>query len=392
MSGLLLDVLLVALLLIYLVYGYRSGFVRSLAGFIGAVVGAIVAYFLIPVLTNLLPIPELRVFLPLVIGVALIVGLTTAGLWLGDVLRQGVQRSHLGRVDRLLGAAINLVAAALVASLVATSLGAVGIPSLSNAIASSTVLRTIDNLTPTPVQAALAQLRSMAVRDGLPSIADAFGGPAPDVPNVKTDSPALTAAARSVLRITGNAYACGQSQSGSGFVVASDRVVTNAHVVAGVTNPVVQTQSGESHAGRVVYFDPRQDLAVIAVSGLSVPPLKLAATLATNAKGVFDGYPFGGPFTSNPAEVLSVGTVNIDNIYGTSPAAREVYSLAANVQEGNSGGPLLTTSGAVAGVIFAKSAKTGNIGYALTMSELDPVATKAHRLSNKVSSGTCTRG
>jgi Trypsin. len=86
-----------------------------------------------------------------------------------------------------------------------------------------------------------------------------------------------------------------------------------------------------------------------------------------------------------------VTTVRVNDIYGENPHATEVYQLAANVQEGNSGGPLLTTSGKVAGVVFAKAANTQNVGYALTMDELLPVAGQAAGLSAPVSSGACIR-
>src|SRR6195952_4843608 len=112
------------------------------------------------------------------------------------------------------------------------SISALGMPAISQAIASSTVLRGINAITPVPVQSLLAQVRSATVDQSLPRIAEAFGAGTgtQTIPDVSTDTPALNEAAKSVVRITGNAYACGQSQSGSGFVVATDRVVTNAHV------------------------------------------------------------------------------------------------------------------------------------------------------------------
>ena len=137
------------------------------------------------------------------------------------------------------------------------------------------------------------------------------------------------------LSCSRNAYQCGQNQSGSGFVSSSGRVVTNAHVVAGVTQPVVLTPSGSTYTGRVVYFNAVQDLAVIAVNGLPTAPLPLGADLVTGATAVFDGYPLGGPFLSSPAAVQNVATINSPDIYGANPSPREVYYLAADVQEGS---------------------------------------------------------
>lgn len=128
------------------------------------------------------------------------------------------------------------------------------------------------------------------------------------------------------------------------------------------------------------------------VSDLAAAPLPLTGTLPVGSSAVTDGYPFGGPFVSLPAEVISVGTIDVNNIYGTDPAGRSVYTLAADVQQGDSGGPLLSEAGEVAGVVFAKSATTENIGYAVTMEELLPVAQSAPSLTQTVSSGDCISG
>ncbi|MEO7147244.1 MAG: MarP family serine protease, partial [Terrimesophilobacter sp.] len=284
-----------------------------------------------------------------------------------------------------------------ISSMLAFSVSALGVPVLSQAIASSSVLRTIDNLTPPPVKSSLAELRAIVIQEGIPRIISAAGGnasptapPAP-APNVDTSTKALQTAARSVVKVTGNAYQCGQNQSGSGFVVSKDRVITNAHVVAGVSEPVVEVPGVGAQPGRVVYFDPKNDLAVVAVGGLGAAPIPLTATLAVGSSAVFDGYPLGGPFQSGPARVDQVTTVRAKDIYGSNPHDIQVYELAANVQEGNSGGPLLSTAGRVAGVIFAKSADTSGVGYALTMEELLPVANNAESYSSSVSSGQCIR-
>lgn len=390
----LFDVLLILLLVSYVFFGYRIGFVGSLSALAGIAVGGVIAFFAIPLVGAWVPDPSWRAAAMLAVAVVLVLGGHSIGVTIGHRLRRKVDKAKLRLPDRLLGAALSGIVAALVASTLAFSLASLGVPYLSRAIASSAVLRVIDTAAPDPVQAFLARLRSVAVQEGLPLITEAIGGitTAPDLPNVDTASPALAEAAQSVVRVSGNASACGQSQLGSGFVVATDRIVTNAHVVAGVTEPVIETPAGQVFAGSVVYFDPIDDLAVIAVSGMPTDALDLAETAAVGSTGVVDGYPHGGPFTSGPAEVLSVDTVNVANIYGDDPAPREVYTLAANVQQGGSGGPLLTNSGDVSGVVFAKSATAQNLGYAMTMSELNPVAAGAVSFSEPVSSGTCQRG
>ncbi len=394
LSGI-LDALLILLILAYFSYGWVVGFVRSAFGLAGIVLGGIAAFFAVPLIGSWVSLPIWRLLLVIVSVIALIAGGQALGSWIGRVLGRRVEKSKLSTVDRVGGALMNSIVAALIASVVAFSVGSFGVPALTQAIAGSTVLRTIDAFTPGPVKTGLAQLRSIVVQQGIPRIVSAAGGapeaaPAP-APDVDTGTSSLAAAARSVVKVTGSAYQCGQNQSGSGFVVAQDRVVTNAHVVAGVSEPVVEVPGVGAAPGRIVYFDPDNDLAVIAVAGIGAPPIPLTPTLPEGSAAVFDGYPLGGPFQSGSARVDRVTTVRVNDIYGSSSSTLEVYQLAADVQEGNSGGPLLSVDGLVAGVVFAKSADTAGVGYALTMAELQPVAEQAASFSVTVSSGNCIR-
>jgi S1-C subfamily serine protease len=387
-----LDLLLIVLLIAYAIFGFRRGFILSLGSFVGIVVGAVAAFFAIPLVAGWVTASQFRLPVILVSVVALVALGQAAGSALGRVIRRRVDKSPLRGVDRVFGAAVTLVGAALVLSMLAFGLGSLGVPMVSQAIGSSSVVSTIDRVTPDPVKALEAKVRSLFALDGLPRLFEALG----TVPSLPVPTAGQTAAqqasARSVVKITGNAYQCGQNQSGSGFVSSSGRVVTNAHVVAGVTQPVVLTPAGATYTGRVVYFNAIQDLAVIAVNGLQTAPLPLGADLGSGATAVFDGYPLGGPFQSNPAAVQSVATINTPNIYGANPSPRQVYFLAADVQEGNSGGPLIDAAGKVTGVIFARSATTSHLGFAMTTQDLAPVVAQAKGLSAPVSSGTCTRG
>jgi S1-C subfamily serine protease len=388
------DALIILLLIGYLGYGFGVGFVRSVFGLAGIVLGGVAAFFAVPLLGAWIPFPAWRIVIIIAAVIALLAVGQAVGAWVGRAIRRRLEETKLSLPDRIGGAAINVVVAALVASMVSFSVASLGVPVLSQAIAGSNVLRTIDSLTPPPVDSALAQLRSIVIQEGIPRIISAAGGEpatAPEIPDVDTGTPSLEKAARSVVKVTGNAWQCGQNQSGSGFVVAADRVVTNAHVVAGVSDPVVEIPGAGALPGKLVYFDPPIDLAVNAGPGLPAPHIPLRPTLSPGDDAVFVGYPLGGPFQSAPATVEQVETVRVNDIYGANPHEAEVYRLAANVQEGNSGGPLLSTNGRVAGVIFAKAAETANVGYALTMQELLPVAGQADSFSEPVSSGNCVR-
>jgi S1-C subfamily serine protease len=390
----LLDVLVVIVLLVYLGEGWRNGFIRSLSAIVGLVAGAIAAFFLIPVIGTVVPDPFWRTFLVVSTAVALIILGSMAGAGVGRALRGRVEKTPLRPLDRIGGAVANLVVGALITALLAGSVASLGIPVLSAAVSNSWVLQAISTVTPEPVTAALARLRSAVLAQGLPVISGGFSGitKSPGVPNVDTGTSALAAAAASVVRINGTAYACGQNQSGSGFVISKDRIVTNAHVVAGVQQPIVQAPNGQTLDGRIVYFDSQTDLAVIAVSGLRAPTLALGGPLAVGDDAVVDGYPYGGPFTTGGAQVLARSTENVDNIYGSARTSRDLYTVAADIEPGNSGGPLLEKNGSIAGIVFAKSSTDANLGYAMTDTLLAPVVQQAAGLSAPISSGACVKG
>jgi len=392
MSGL-LDVTLVVLLLAYLVYGFRSGLIRSIGALVGIAVGAVAATLLSPLLASLVQDAPTRVIATVVVSCVLILLGHALGAGIGHAVARTVARGPLGIVDRLLGAGVNVVVAAVVLSVAASSVVALGVPFLAQPIAGSVVLRTIGGATPEPVSRALAQLRTTVVQGGLPRLGAAFGAPTarPSVPAAGR-SEALTAAARSVLKVSGTAYACGQDQSGTGFVIAQDRVLTNAHVLTGVSSPVVLTSDGGAHVGSIVHFDPTSDLAVIAVPDLEAPVLEVGPPPSSGDTGVVDGYPFGGPFTSSGARVLTVSNERVRDVTGGGSSVRHLATLAADIEQGDSGGPLLSTAGTVLGIVFAKSATTEDVGYAMTPAEFRDVVDRATRFTEPVSSGACSRG
>lgn len=387
-----IDIVLIALLAIALITGLSRGFLATIGFFAGLAVGAVAAYWVTPFVGQWITEPAWRG--PAMIGAGILLLLIGSGLGsaLGGFFRRGADRIKLRVPERLLGGVVNVAAAALAVSFVAGSLTPVGVPVVSAALGSSAVIRTIDDLTPAPVRGALAELRGTVFAEGIPRLGELIQiGPVPSAPAVALDDPALTQAAQSVARISGTAYACGITSSGSGFVVATDRIVTNAHVVAGVDTPLVELPGRPAREGRVVYFDPTDDIAVVSVDGLDAAPLPISPTLEVGASAVVQGYPGGGPFTSGSAQVLSSGTVPVPDIYDTSSVPRDIYALAAVVRPGNSGGPLLTTTGEIAGIVFARSDTDDNVGYAMTPAELLPVMAQLDALSAPVASGSCTR-
>lgn len=387
-GSVLVDLLLAAIGIGALVNGYRAGLLRTAAGLAGLVAGGVAAFFMVPWLTAQVTQPEWRI--PAAIGaIVLLLGVGTAlGGAIGRLLRRGAKRIRLGWLDRLTGALGNLVVAILIAVLVATTVQGLGVPTLSPAIAGSRIVAAVERLTPKPVQSFLAQARDTALDGAAPWVARVLNEPV-DVaaPPAASETAAVQRALGSVVRVSGAAFQCGTSLSGSGFVVAPDRIVTNAHVVAGVDRPVVEAPNGAAVSGRVVAYDPEHDLAVIAVNGFDVPALPVAPVPAPATTGWIAGYPFGGPLTVGTAAVI--GTAPADMTIEGRRSVREVTSLAGTVNHGNSGGPVLGADGDVIGVVFAKSETNANLGYAVPTPVLDPLAQKAPALTAPVGTGSC---
>jgi S1-C subfamily serine protease len=388
---LVVDVVIVVILVVALIAGLQRGLLASLGTILGLVAGGVAAFWLLPLLAAWLPLPSWRGAAVVAAGVGLLVIGAVIGSAIGAAARSGVDRTPLKGFERFLGGMASVVVAALAIALVAPSIAISGAPAVSTAISSSRVLQGIDSLIPAPVDASLAELRATVMGDGLPRLGELLQtGVVAAAPPVSLDDPELQTAAASVARISGIAYSCGTGATGSGFVIAPDRFITNAHVVAGVDTPVVELPGQAAREGRVVYFDPIDDLAVVAVDGLGGTPLPLAAVLEPGSAAAVQGYPNGGPFTSVSATVLSVGTVPVPDVYDESAAPREIYALQADVRPGNSGGPLLTDEGQVAGLVFARGVDSDARGYAMTVNELAPVVDAAPGMQDAVSSGRCT--
>ena len=172
----LLDVLVVIVLLLYLGEGWRNGFLRSLAAIVGLVAGAAAAFFSIPLVGAIVPDPFWRTFLVVSVAVAFILLGAMLGGTIGRALQRRGERTPLRPLERLGGAFANLVVGALITALIAGSVASLGIPVLSQAVSNSWVLQAIQTVTPEPVTAALARLRSAVLTQGLPVISGGYGG------------------------------------------------------------------------------------------------------------------------------------------------------------------------------------------------------------------------
>ena len=396
-----LDVLLAVLLLSYAVTGYRQGLLVSTMSLVGFLAGGALGMWLLPQLLqrwngvgdNVLWHTVLLVFGVFVLA-SIGQGLAVSA---GTRLRRQVRLKPARVVDAFLGGVASLVAVSILVWFVAGAVRGGAPAPLARAIGSSRILQTIDRAVPAQTTQLFAGFRALLDREGFPRVFD--GVQVEPIPSVASPSPAVTAsrgvaaAGASVVKITGLAAACNRGQEGSGWVVSPGRVVTNAHVVAGMAAPRVRVQgTGRSYDSRVVVFDPRRDLAVLDVRGLRAPALREGDQLGRGDGAVVAGFPLDGPYRLDPARVRTVLSARGSDIYGAPGTVREVYSLYARVEPGNSGGPLLSRDGRVVGIVFAKSLDDVSTGYALTLDEAAPVLEAARVATAPVGTGGCAAG
>lgn len=141
------------------------------------------------------------------------------------------------------------------------------------------------------------------------------------------------------------------SSSGTGFVVAEGRVLTNNHVVAECGRLLVRNAAGTRAPARVLATDRRRDLAVMAVPDGVGPPLSFrdAPAVRRGETVVTYGFPLSGLLSSGPT--LTSGEINALAGLRDNP---NNFQISAPVQPGNSGGPLLDSQGNVVGVVVSK--------------------------------------
>jgi S1-C subfamily serine protease len=388
------DVVLIALALLFALSGFRQGLLVSATSILGFLGGAVVGAQLSgPVAEQIDGSSVTRVFAALVV--------VLAGALLGQILAGAVGRAVRKRVtwepakmlDSVAGAVVSAVAVLLVAWMVASPLASSPFPQVSSQVRQSALVQAVDRAVPDGVRSVYETLREAIDRRGLPDVLDPLTPTqARDVPEpdpALQNSPVVAAVQGSVVKISGIAPSCSRQIDGSGFVYATGRVMTNAHVLAGVTDPVVLAE-GREYDATTVYVDERIDVAVLAVPGLPTVPLSFTSEAAdTGDDAIIMGYPGGGPLYIGAARVRDRGEISGPDFRNTQTVVRDVYALFGTVRSGNSGGPLFAPDGSVLGVVFASAIDDPNTGYALTGPQVAPAATAGAQATAEVSTGPC---
>lgn len=369
-----LDIAVLAVAFIAAVSGWRSGALGSLMSFVGVVLGAVAGVLLAPHLVTQITGARAKLFAALFLILALVVIGEVAGVVLGRAVRGAIRNRTIRTIDSVIGVGLQLVAVLVAAWLLATPLTSSQQPNLAAAVRGSKVLAQVDEVAPSWLKSVPNRLSALLNTSGLPDVLQPFGRTpiiavsAPD-PTL-AGNPVVSTAQPSVVKIRGVAPGCQKVLEGSGFVVAPNRVMSNAHVVAG-SDSVTVNASGTDYDATVVSYDPDADISILDVPNLPSQPLTFADKSAeTGTDALVLGYPGGGEFAATPARIRETIELNGPDIYRTANVTREVYTVRGTVRQGNSGGPLMDLNGKVLGVVFGAAVDDPDTGFVLTAKEV----------------------
>lgn len=386
-----LDILIVAIAFVAAISGWRSGALGSLMSFVGVILGAVAGVLLAPHLVDRID-GRAQLFAALFLILALVVIGEIAGVVLGRAVRGAIRGKPLRVVDSIIGVALQVVVVVLAAWLLATPLTSSGQPNLAAAVNGSEILGRVNNVAPDWLRSVPKRLSALLDTSGLPDVLEPFDR----TPIAEVDPPdptlvdiaAVGAAQPSVVKILSEAPGCGKRLEGTGFVVAENRVMSNAHVIAG-SDKVSVDSMGTEYPATVISYDPRADISLLYVPDLPAPALPFADGRAkSGTDALVLGYPGGGEFTVTPARVRETITLNGPDIYHQDTVNREVYTIRGQVHQGNSGGPLINRQGQVLGVVFGAAVDDDDTGFVLTAKEVERQFAKINE-TQRVQTGAC---
>jgi S1-C subfamily serine protease len=387
-----LDIILLASVVVYALAGYQQGFLVGSTSTFGLLLGGFAGVRLTPVLLDgFAPGLSISIAALLIVLACAFLG-QAAGSFAGSQLRARVTWQPARVVDALSGAALSVVAMLLIAWVLGVAASGAQLHTLNQEVRSSVILGAVDRALPGGSDRVLAAFNALVDSSRFPRYLEPFAPErikkVPPPSATVTSRPGIVADQPSVVKVLGSAASCSRTLEGSGFVYAEGRVMTNAHVVAGVSDPVVRV-SDTDYPANVVYYDPDIDVAVLSVPDLDAPALAFDESAASEEQAAALGYPENGPYLASPVRVREERTLRSPNIYGDETVYRETYSLYAQVRPGNSGGPLVDVDGQVIGVIFAASVTDANTGYALTADQVAEAARSGAKADAAVATGDC---
>lgn len=387
-----LDLAVIAVAFIAAVSGWRSGALGSLLSFVGVVLGAVAGVLLAPHVVANIDGPRTKLFVTLFLILALVVVGEIAGVVLGRAVRGAIRNPMMRTFDSTIGVALQIVAVLVAAWMLTYPLQSSDQPNLAAAVRGSQLLKEVNDVAPNWLRSVPTRLSALLDTSGLPDVLQPFQRTptrAVDAPDAALAADPVVAATRpSVVKLRGMAPGCQKVLEGTGFVVAPNRVMSNAHVVAGSESVTVEAD-GQEYDAFVVSFDPLADISILDVPNLPSAPLQFSETPATSGSdAVVMGYPGGGDFVATPARIREVIELSGPDIYRTATIEREVYTIRGSVRPGNSGGPMIDRNGKVLGVVFGAAVDDADTGFVLTANE---VSRQLEKLGNTqpVTTGAC---
>lgn len=387
-----LDFAILGIGFVAAISGWRSGALGSLLSFIGVVLGAVAGVLLAPHVIPHVSGDRTKLFATLFLILALVVIGEIAGVVLGRAVRGTIRNPVFRVLDSAVGVSLMLVAVLVASWLLGSLLTSSDQPNLAAAVKNSRVLTEVDKVAPDWLRSVPNRLSALLDTSGLPDVLEPFGRTpivnvdAPDAA-LATD-PVVTTSRPSVVKIRGVAPSCQKVLEGSGFVVAPNRVMSNAHVVAGADSVTIEAD-GKTYDAGVVSYDPNADISILDVPNLPITPLQFAEQPAPKGTdAVVMGYPGGGDFLATPARVREIIELNGPDIYRTTTVTREVYTVRGTVRQGNSGGPMINRAGKVLGVVFGAAVDDADTGFVLTAKEVEHQLAKIGN-TQRVATGTC---
>lgn len=392
---LVIDVLLALAVVAAFISGWRQGALSAVLSAVGVVAGLVIGLALAPFALDLAESQTVRIVL-LIALVVLFVGLgNLVGVTVGGNLRGRVRSRGRRVLDSALGATFQSVAVAAVLWFISIPLAASVPGEIGDGIRSSRVFGTINAAAPESASKLPARFAALLDESGLPPLVSPFspGGAQVAAPDGSVVEPEVVEKLRpSVVHVMGDAETCRRRLMGTGFVIEDGYVLTNAHVVAGTERVALDTVVGVKPA-QVVLFDPDTDIAVLRAEELGLPELRWAEDeLAVSDSAVVMGYPKSGPFEAAPVRIRGKLEIAGPDIYTTGRVEREAYTIRGNIRQGNSGGPLLTPGGEVAGMIFGASLDTSETGYALTAHQVQQRVGDVRSLTRPADTQACVSG
>jgi len=388
-----LDILLVVLVLTYALSGYWQGFITGAFATVGLLLGGLLGIWLAPMALGDKD-PSTWVSLGALFIVILAASLGQATFqYAGSRARELITWQPARAVDAIGGALLSSLAVLLVAWALGVAVSGSRIGSVTPLVRDSVVLAKVDQAMPDRASEALNAFNTVVGTNFFPRYLEPFAPERivevkpPDTSRIMRD-PDVRDAAASVVKIHGE-NSCGRGVEGSGFVYSPGRVMTNAHVVAGVSAPSVLVGEERLDA-RVVHYDSDLDIAVLAVDDLDAPALDFERNPGRQANVAVLGYPEDGPYDVQPGRIRAEQRLRSPDIYNEGSVIREVLSLRSLIRPGNSGGPVVNTNGDVVGVVFAASVTDKETGYAVTADAVGGAADAGRTSSATVGTGDCT--